>query len=139
MVFRISAIYQKHIGNETNAEITLAKAEKLQRALFKAEEEQAMAALTQISTPAAEEKREEEEKEKERLIAEEKGSSVKNSFENEKEFVSSNFVEEASKSSDSQLNVGSKSRLSRSSKSSKAKPGFSLDSTCFFTFSKRFV
>ncbi len=70
MVF-YSAIFQKHIGNETNAQITLGKAEKLQRTILKFEEEQA-ATITQITSPLGDEKREDEEKD--RIGAEEKGS-----------------------------------------------------------------
>jgi len=65
-----SAIFQKHIGNETNAQITLGKAEKLQRAILKFEEEQA-AAVVQITSPLGDEKREDEEKD--RTGGEEKG------------------------------------------------------------------
>ena len=53
--------------------MTLARAEKLQRALFKTEEEQAIAAIAQLSSPVAEEKRDEEEKD--RLPTEDKGFS----------------------------------------------------------------
>ncbi|CAF4058453.1 unnamed protein product, partial [Rotaria magnacalcarata] len=93
------AIFQKHIGDEKNAQITLAKAEKLQRTILKHEEEQTASPNVQLASPVSDEKREEEEKD--RLGAEEK--------------------EEITKSSDSQLNIASKSRLSRSSRSSKQK------------------
>jgi hypothetical protein len=65
------AIYQKHIGNETNAQITLGKAEKLQRAILKTEEDQIAAAAAQISSPMGEDKRDDEEKE--RPAGDEKG------------------------------------------------------------------
>lgn len=68
-----AAIFQKHIGNETNAQITLSKAEKLQRAILKAEEEHA-AAAAQTTPPLSEERRGGDEEEKERLASEEKGS-----------------------------------------------------------------
>jgi len=64
------AIFQKHVGNEANAQITLGKAEKLQRAILKVEDEQ-VAAAPQITSPSSDEKRDEEEKD--RLTAEEKG------------------------------------------------------------------
>jgi hypothetical protein len=64
------AIFQKHIGNETNAQITLGKADKLQRAILKTEEEQA-AAVAQMASPLIDEKREDEEKD--RTGVEEKG------------------------------------------------------------------
>ncbi|CAF4294627.1 unnamed protein product [Rotaria socialis] len=99
IAWSLYAIFQKHIGDEKNAQITLAKAEKLQRAILKHEEEQTASANIQLTSPISDEKREEEEKD--RLGAEEK--------------------EEITKSSDSQLNVASKSRLSRSSRSSKQK------------------
>ena len=70
LMWNISAIFQKHIGNETNAQITLSKAEKLQRAILKAEEEQA-AVISQMTPPLSEERRDEEEKD--RAVAEEKG------------------------------------------------------------------
>ncbi|CAF0845464.1 unnamed protein product [Rotaria sordida] len=101
IAWTLYAIFQKHIGNEKNAQITLGKAEKLQRAILKNEEEQgATAANITVTSPISDEKRAEEE-EKERPIGEEK--------------------EDTGKSSDSQLNVASKSRLSRSSRSSKQK------------------
>ena len=65
-----SAIFQKHIGNETNAQITLAKAEKLQRAILKAEEDHA-AAVAQMTSPSSDEKHDEEDKE--RIAGDEKG------------------------------------------------------------------
>jgi hypothetical protein len=65
------AIYQKHIGNEANAQITVGKAEKLQRAILKTEEDQIAAAAAQISSPMGEDKREDEEKE--RPAGDEKG------------------------------------------------------------------
>ena len=65
------AIYQKHIGNETNAQITLGKAEKLQRAILKTEEDQTAAAAAQLASPMGEEKRDDDEKE--RPAADEKG------------------------------------------------------------------
>jgi hypothetical protein len=66
------AIYQQHIGNEAHAEITLAKAEKLQRALLKADEEQNTSTnnvAAASTSPITEEKRagtvmEDEDKEK---------------------------------------------------------------------------
>lgn len=58
-----AGVFQKHIGNEINAQITLGQAEKLQRAILKSEEEQA-AALAQQSAPLTDEKREEEEKDR---------------------------------------------------------------------------
>ncbi|CAF2607832.1 unnamed protein product [Rotaria sp. Silwood2] len=100
VAWTLYAIFQKHIGNEKNAQITLGRAEKLQRAILKNEEEQATAgANITVTPPISDEKREEEEKD--RPVGEEK--------------------EEITKSSDSQLNVASKSRLSRSSRSSKQK------------------
>ncbi|CAF0731760.1 unnamed protein product [Adineta ricciae] len=95
IAWTLYGVFQKHIGNEMNAQITLAQAEKLQRAILKSEDDQA-AALAQQSAPLTDEKREEEEKDR--------------------------SAEEALKSSDPQLNVSSKARVSRSSKSSKQKP-----------------
>ncbi|CAF0848612.1 unnamed protein product [Didymodactylos carnosus] len=73
-------IFQKHIGNETNSQITLSKAEKTHRLSQMAEDH-----ANQQATPTDEKKEEEEKEDK----------------------------EESLKSSESQLNVASKSRLSR--------------------------
>ncbi len=64
------AIFLKHIGNETNAQITLGQADKLQRAILKVEEEQA-AAVAQLASPSSEEKREDDDKD--RIVGEDKG------------------------------------------------------------------
>ncbi|UJR26687.1 hypothetical protein I4U23_008003 [Adineta vaga] len=94
VAWTLYGVFQKHIGNETNAQITLGQAEKLQRAILKSEEEQT-AAVAQQSAPLTDERREDEEKDR--------------------------SAEEALKTSDPLLNVASKARLSRSSKSSKQK------------------
>ncbi|CAF0951914.1 unnamed protein product [Adineta steineri] len=94
IAWTLYGIFQKHIHNEINAQITLGQAEKLQRAILKNEEEQ-IAAATHHAAPTSDEKREEEEKDR--------------------------AAEEGLKGSDNQLNVASKTRISRSSKSSKQK------------------
>ena len=70
------AIYQKHIGHETDAQITLHKAEKLQRAILKADEDQTAitaAAIAQLTSPVGEDKQDEE---RDRPTADDKGSTV---------------------------------------------------------------
>ena len=109
-------MYQRHSGHENNAQITLGKAEKLQRAILKMEDDQTVPVTGQITSPSG------EEDEKERTGGEEKGDVVLLlHLPVLKRYAL--VADEASKGSDSQLNIVSKSRLSRSSKSSKQKQG----------------
>jgi hypothetical protein len=63
------AIYQKHVGNETNGQITLSKAEKLQRAILKVEDEHGVV----LTAPSADDKRDDDDNNKERITSDERG------------------------------------------------------------------